>query len=215
MRDRAELNGLDRADPPRRGADPVRVARRSRAASRTSGRLRLPGRRQGGQPAPRVRERAPRESGCASLEQHEAENRRLRRLLELRESVAGRPGQRAGRRQGLHRVFPRRARDARSRRARHRPEHAGHLAGRRGRQGAARRGRHASTSLSRRRRQRRRRRGRAHRRARLRPRHRRREHATRARSSTSQRTDEVEVGDLLVTSGMGRRFPEGHPGRRA
>src|SRR5262249_38703411 len=26
-----------------------------------------------------------------------------------------------------------------------------------------------------------------------------------------QRTDEVEVGDLLVTSGMGRRFPKGIP----
>ncbi len=26
-----------------------------------------------------------------------------------------------------------------------------------------------------------------------------------------QRTDEVEVGDLLVTSGVGRRFPKGIP----
>ena len=56
---------------------------------------------------------------------------------------------------------------------------------------------------------RRRRRRRAHRGARLRARHR-RPRATRAVEYV-QRTDEVEVGDLLVTSGVGCRFPKGIP----
>ena len=126
------LNALDRAHPARVARRSSSPRRRSRAASSSvwDDYVYLVDVK-AGQRAPRVRQRAPPRATCTRLEQAQAENRELRRLLQLARLDAGRRRERAGRRQGLHRVLPRHARRARPRLARRAAAHAGHLARRR------------------------------------------------------------------------------------
>ena len=79
------------------------------------GRLRLPRRREEGRQTRLAYDNARLREQVHSLEQAQAENRQLRRLLQLKDSMAERRDQRAGHRQGLHRVLPRHAHRARPR----------------------------------------------------------------------------------------------------
>ncbi len=127
------LNALDRVLLRISDARSSTRPRASRAASRTSGRLRLSRRREGRQRAARVRQRAPaRECPPARAEPRRREPGSRSALAAPRDDRRG-DRQRAGHRQGLQRVLPRDAGRARSRLAQHAPAHAGRLARRRGR----------------------------------------------------------------------------------
>ena len=179
--------------------------------SRRLGRLRLPGRREAGQRrASRTTTRA-----CASSvhrsSRRRTENRQLRRLLQLQGLDPGRRGERAGHRQGLHRVLPRDARRPRPGRARRAAAHARRLARRRRRRGAPRRGRHGRRAARGRRGVRRRRRGRAHRApaaSSAAPATRR---ATRARSRWSTRATTSRSATCSSRAARGEWFPRGIP----
>ena len=211
MKTPENLNALDRVVLRISAPDRVRGVEPRARRLEPLGRLRLSGRREGGQRAPRLRERAPPRAASTASSRSETENRELRRLLQLRESL---PGDTVSA-QVIGKDFTEFFRVTRvvlDRGSRNiRPHMPVISPGRRRRRGAARRGRRGRRAARR---------------------------STRRSASTSRTSartraascaapaipsryackvenvdsrDEVEIGDLLVTSGKGKWFPKGLP----